>query len=153
MNFDPSKYKITASADYEVLDAEGNVIYLDDAQEVPWTITVASPGTKKAAKATFELKQLVSGDLLGQLKGKKGTKNEDSETTLRADFLMKITEGTNATNLVYEGKKGMDALRAIYLDPFMAHVATGLEAFHQNRGNFKADSPTNSPSTSATQPG
>lgn len=137
--FNPSKYKITERADFEVLDAEGNTIYLDEAQEKPWTITVASPGTKKAAKATFELKQAVSGDLFGQLKGKKSSKNEDSETVLRADFLMKITESTNADGLEYEGKTGMDALRAIYLDPFMAHVALGVEAFHQNRGNFKAD--------------
>lgn len=137
--FDPSQYRITESAEFEVLDAEGNVIYLDAAQEKPWTITVASPGTKKAAKATFELKQAVSGDLFGQLRGKKSGKNEDSETVLRADFLMKITEGTNAEGLTYQGKTGTDALRAIYLDPFMAHVATGLEAFHQNRGNFKTD--------------
>lgn len=151
--FDPTPYKMTERADYEVVDAEGETIYLDKAQTIPWTITVASPGTKKATKATFELKQAVSGDLFGQLKGKKSSKNEDSETTLRADFLMKITESTNATNLVYEGKTGMDALRAIYLDPFMAHVATGVEAFHQNRGNFKMGSATSSPSMSATQPG
>lgn len=153
MNFDPSKYKITASADFEVLDAEGNVIYLDEDQTTPWTITVASPGTKKAAKAAFDMKQAVSGDLFGQLRGKKSAKNEESETVLRADFLMKITEGTNAGNLVYEGKTGMDALRAIYLDPFMAHVAIGVESFHQNRGNFKQGSATSSPSTSDTSHG
>lgn len=149
---DASKHKITERADFEVLDAGGDVIYLDDGV-TPWTITVASPGTKKATKAAFELKQAVSGDLFGQLKGKKSSKNEDSETILRADFLMKITESTNAGNLVYEGKTGMDALRAIYLDPLMAHVAEGVEAFHQNRGNFKQGSATSSPNTFGIQPG
>lgn len=150
--FNPSKHKITERADYEVLDASGDIIYLDDG-ETPWTITVASPGTKKAAKAAFDMKQAVSGDLFGQLKGKKSGKNEDSETILRADFLMKITESTNADGLEYEGKTGMDALRAIYLDPFMAHVPLGLERFHENRGNFKQGSATSSPSTSDTSHG
>lgn len=149
MQFDPSKYKITASAEYQVEDAQGNVIYLDEAQTQPWTITVASPGTKKAMKAAHELKQATSGELFGQLKGRKSSKKEDSDSILRADYLMKVTESTNADNLVYEGKTGMDALRAIYLDPFMAHVAAGLEAFHLDRGNFSAESGKVSENTSA----
>lgn len=153
MQFDPSKYKITASAAYEVTDAEGNVIYLDEAQENPWTITFASPGTKKAMKALHELKQAQSGDLLGQLRGRKSSKSEASESILRADYLMKVTESTNAENLVYEGKLGMDALRAIYLDPFMAHVAGGAESFQTNMGNFSGASEKSSASTSATVPG
>ena len=150
MQFDPSKYKITASAEYEVTDAEGNVIYLDEAQEKPWTITVASPGTKKAMKALHELKQAQSGDLLSQMRGRKSSKNEASESVLRADYLMKVTESTNAENLVYEGKTGMDALRAIYLDPFMAHVASGLETFQVSMGNFSGASEKSSENTSAT---
>lgn len=153
MQFDPSKYKITASAEYEVTDAEGSVIYLDEDQTTPWTITVASPGTKKAMKALHELKQAQSGDLMGQLRGRKSSKNEASETVMRADYLMKVTESTNAENLVYEGKTGMDALRAIYLDPFMSHVAAGLESYQVNLGNFSAASKKDSESTSATSLG
>lgn len=151
--FDPSKYKITASAEYEVLDAEGNVIYLDEAETKPWTITVASPGTKKAAKAVFDIEQAKTQDLKATVHGRKSKKDENSNNQLRAEFLMKITESTNADNLTYEGKTGLDALRAIYLDPFMAHVAEGVEKFHFNRGNFSADSEMNSQNTSGTSLG
>lgn len=153
MQFDPSKYKITASAEFEVLDANGEIIYLDEEQTKPWTITVASPGTKKAMKAEHEKRQAVQGDIFGQMKGRKSSKNENSDNMLRADFLMKITEGTNADNLFYEGKTGMDALRAIYVDPLMSHVPAALEAFHNDRGNFSAESVKNLPSTSATSHG
>lgn len=151
--FDPSKYKITTSAEYEVVDAAGQVIYLDDAQTVPWTITVASPGTKKALKAQHELKQATSGDLLTQMKGRKSSRNEDSETNLRADYLMKVTEGTNAVNLTYAGKTGLDALRAIYLDPLMMHVPKGLDVFHSELGNFTGDSVKTASSTPDTSHG
>jgi hypothetical protein len=137
MQFDPSKYRISESAEFEVLDAEGNVIFLDpETRETPWTITVASPGTKKARAAFLERQRALEGDVVNRFKGKKSTQDEDSAGKLRADFLMKIVEGTNAEGLTYNGKTGLDALREIFLDPYMAHVAVGLENFHDNRGNF-----------------
>lgn len=151
--FDPSKYKMTASADIEISDVKGNTIFIDDAGETPWTITVCSPGVAKATKAAFEYKQAISGDLLAQSRGAKSKSSEQAERVLRADFLMKITEGTNAEGLTYDGKTGMEALRAIYLDPFMDHVTTAVDTGHHKRGNFSADSSTASSSTSATQPG
>ena len=135
--FNPSKYRITEQADFEVLDADGDIIFLDEEKTKPWTITVYSPGTKVALKATHELKEAISGDLVGQMKGRKSKQDEGSAIRLRADFLMKITIRTNAEDLEYEGQTGMDALKAIYLDPFMGHVPAGLEAFHGDKGNFK----------------
>lgn len=134
--FDPSKYRISESADFEVQDAEGNVIYLDDEQEKVWTITVASPGTKKAMAAMHKRQQFVQGDAMGRLKGKKSKSNENTDLELRADFLMAIVEGTNAEGLTYKDKTGMDALRAIFLDPYMSHVSVALDNFHNSQANF-----------------
>jgi hypothetical protein len=134
--FDPSKYRITESAAYEVLDAEGNIIYLDEAEETPWTITVASPGTKKAMAALHKRQKFMEGDLFSRAKGKKSKTDESTAVQLRADFLMEIFEGTNADGFTYDGKTGTDGMRAMFLDPFMSHVSIGLENFHNNQGNF-----------------
>lgn len=144
MEFNPAQYRITESAEFEVPDAQGNIIYLDAEQTKPWTITVASPGTKRALRARKELEDAAQGDLFGQMKGRKSKKDEESDIRLRAEFLSKITMSTNADNLVYNGATGMDALKAIYLDPFMQHVAIGLDGFHGDRGNFAPGSQTNS---------
>lgn len=141
--FNPSKYRMTETADYEVVDAKGDIIYLDEACEKPWTITVDSPATKRALKAKHDLTEAASGDLIGQMKGKKSKKDEESDIRMRADFLVKITRSTNAEGLEYNGKTGLDALREIYLDPFMNHVAAGLDKFHNESGNFTAPSATN----------
>lgn len=132
--FDPSKYRINETADYEVLDAKGDAITLGNGQT--WTITVASPGTNKAMRAKDKLQKATKGDMFAQMAGKKSKRDEMSETRDTADFLVAITESTNAEGLTYDGKTGMDALRAIYLDPFMGHVADGLQAFFNDRGNF-----------------
>ncbi|KAK1548909.1 hypothetical protein Q3G72_017525 [Acer saccharum] len=98
--FDPSQYKMTSSADIEILDVSGNTIFLDENREVPWTITVCSPGVTKATKAAFEYKQAISGDLLAQSRGAKSKSSDVAERQLRADFLMKITEGKLQRGLV-----------------------------------------------------
>lgn len=134
MSFNPGKYKISESSDYEVTDANGNVIMLEDGN--PWTITVASPGTRKAMRATHEYQKAQKGDVFAQMTGKASKRDEMDDVKDRATFLMAITEGTNAADLEYEGKTGMDALRAIYLDPLMGHVAIGLDKYHTDRGNF-----------------
>lgn len=132
--FDPSKYRINETADFEVVDAKGDAIVLENGQQ--WTIAVASPGTNKAMRAKDKLKKATQGDLMSQMAGKKSKRDELAETRDTADFLMAITESTNADGLTYNGKTGMDALREIYLDPFMGHIADGLQAFFNDRGNF-----------------
>lgn len=151
--FDPSSYKMTASADIEILDLNGNTIFIDDADTIPWTIKVCSPGVAKATKAAFEYKQAISGDLLAQSRGAKSKSTEQAERVLRADFLMKVTESTNAADLTYDGKSGMDALRAIYLDPLMDHVTTAVDTGHHKKGNFSADLSKDSSTMSAMQLG
>lgn len=136
MSFNPSKYRISETAAYEVVDAKGDAILLEDGN--PWTITVASPGTKKAMRAAHKMQQARSGDVSALLTGKASKRDEMDDIKDRATFLAEITEGTNAADLEFEGKTGLDALRAIYLDPFMGHVAIGLQKFHDDRGNFYA---------------
>lgn len=136
MSFNPSKYKISESASFEVPDAKGDVIVLDNGG--PWTITVASPGTRKAMKAAHEYQQATKGDLFAQMAGKVSKRDELSDTKDRAKFLMDITEATNAEGLEYEGKTGNEALRAVFLDPLLGHIAIGLEKFFNDRGNFYA---------------
>lgn len=148
--FDPSNHRIGETGTYEVLDAEASPIYLDDSEDTPWTITVASPGTKKAKRAEFKRQQAAQGALFTSIKGKKSGQDEMSETKSRADFLMEIVESTNADGLTYQGKTGLDALRAVFMDPYMEHVAIGLQNFYNDRGNFKTDASTISSNTSAT---
>lgn len=143
MNFNPSKYRISETAEFEVPDANGEIILIDDGVDEhgkpktkPWTITVASPGTKKAMRALHQMQQSKVGDLTAQMKGQASKRDEMDDTKDRAKFLLAITEGTNVEALEYDGKTGLDALHAIYMDPFMGHVAQGLEKFFSDRGNF-----------------
>ena len=136
MSFNPSKYRITETLDVEVPDAKGNTIMLENGQ--PWTITIDSPGTKEAMRAAHELQQSAKGDLVSQMQGKTSKRDEMDDVKELAKFLMAITKGTNAPDLEYEGKTGMDALRTIYLDPFMGHVPIFLKKTHDDRGNFYA---------------
>jgi hypothetical protein len=136
MSFNPSKYKIAEEGTCEIPDAKGEVILLDNGQ--PWTITVASPGTKEAMRALHEYQKAQKSEVFSQMAGKKSTRDEMDEIKDRAKFLMAITRGTNAEGLEYEGKTGNEALRAIYMDPLMGHVAAAVDKYHTDRGNFYA---------------
>lgn len=145
MSFNPSKYRISETADFEVPDAKGNPILLDDGVDEkgqpkykPWTITLASPGTKEAMRAAHEMQQAAKGDLFSQMSGKQSKRDEMDEVKDLAKFLMAITKGTNADGIEYDGKTGLEALRAMYLDPYMGHVAAFLKKSHDDRGNFYA---------------
>jgi hypothetical protein len=86
--------------------------------------------------ALHERQKFMESDIFNRAKGKKSKTDENTAIELRANFLMKIVEGTNAEGLVYNGKTGMDALREIFMDSHMSHVSVGLENFHNNQGNF-----------------
>lgn len=144
--YDFSALEITDSGSYQVTDARGN--------DVPGLlIQVASPGTKKAVAAQFKRDENRNARVMGAATGLKSKRTVDDDLRERADFLMAITEGCSKPNIAYKGKTGLDAIRAMYLEPKLSHIADGVEKFHYDRGNFSTDSSPASSSTSAMQPG
>ena len=141
--FDLNKLEIQDSAKYHVTDAKGDPQYEG---ETPITITIASPGTKKAAKAVFKRDEARSARVLGSMAGKTSKRTEIDEAKERADFLVDITESLDGFE--YPG-----GARAIYMNPKLGHIAEGVEKLFNDRGNFSADSAINSSNTSAMLPG
>lgn len=148
--FDLSQLEISDSAIYQITDARGNDVVVDGK---PLTLTIASPGTKKAVSAQFKRDEARSARLVGTMGGVKSKRTAEDEQRERADFLMAITEGCSHADVSYNGKTGMDALRAMFMEPKLGHVADGAEKFHGDRGNFFAGSANSSASTSAMLPG
>lgn len=142
--FDIKKLAIQDSAQYTVTDAAGDPQY--DEQDNPITITVASPGTKKAVRAQFKRDEARSARVIGQMGGKTSKRTENDDLAERADFLAAVTESL-------DGFDFPGGPRALYMDPTLGHIADGVEKFYNDRGNFSAKSPTNSSNTSDTQLG
>lgn len=146
MEINLSSLEITESGQYQVVDARGN--------DVPgFFIQVASPGTAKAVAAQFKRDENRNARVMGAAAGLKSKRNAQDDLRERADFLMAITDGCSATNLTYKGKTGLSALREMYMEPKLGHIADGVEKFHYDRGNFSTDSSPSSSNTSDTQPG
>lgn len=141
--FDLTKLEIKDEAKYHVTDAKGDPQYDGDQ---PITITLASPGTKKASKASFKRDQARSSRVLGEMGGKTSKRTEVDEMKERAEFLAEISESLDGFE--YPG-----GARALYMNPKLGHITDGVEKFFNDRGNFSADSSTTSSNTSATQPG
>lgn len=149
-SFDFAALEITDSGEYQVVDARGNDVAIDGR---PFTITIASPGTKKAVAAQFKRDESRSARVMGTVAGLKSKRTADDDLRERADFLMAITEGCSHANVTYKGKTGMDALRAMYMEPKLGHIADGAEKYHYERGNFAPGSSASSSSSPVTQPG
>lgn len=150
MDFDFSSLEIGDSAPYQVTDARGNDIVIGGA---PLTLQIASPGTKKAVAAQFKRDENRNARVMGAAAGMKSKRTSDDELRENAEFLMAITEGCSHPNIGYKGKTGLDAIRAMYMEPKLGHVADGVLKFHYDRGNFAPDSSPSSSSTSGMQPG
>lgn len=150
MEFDFASLEIKDTGEYQVTDARGNDVAIDGR---PFTITVASPGTKKAVAAQFKRDESRSARVMGAAAGIKSKRTADDDLRERADFLMAITEGCSHTNIVYKGQTGLQALRAMYMEPKLGHVADGVEKYHHERGNFAPDSSLASSNMSGMQPG
>lgn len=142
--FDISKLEITDSGKHQVTDAKGEVQY-DEAGN-PITITVVSPGTKKAAKAQFKRDEARSARVLGAMGGKTSKRTEDDEIKERAAFLAEVTESLDGFD--YPG-----GAKALYSNLKLGHIADGVEKFFNDRGNFSADSVSVASNTSDSQPG
>lgn len=153
--FDINKLEIQDSAKYHVTDAKGDPQYDNHPTEVdkdgkpvqvPITITVASPGTKKAVKAQFKRDENRNARVLGSMAGKTSKRTETDELAERAQFLADITDSLDGFD--YPG-----GAKALYMNPKQGHIADGVEKLFNDRGNFCADSATPSSSSSASMPG
>lgn len=140
MTFDINKLAIADSADWHVTDAAGNPQYLDDKQTKPVTITVISPGTKKAAAAEFKRNEARSARVMGAMAGKTSKRTEVDEINERAAFLAEIAGQLN-------GFEFPGGAKALYQNLPLGHIADGVEKFYGERGNFIGGSPTTSPNT------
>lgn len=144
MKFDINKLAITDTAKYHVTDAKGEPQY-DDAGN-PITITIVSPGTKKAARAQFKRDDARSQRVLGSMAGKTSKRTEVDEIAERAQFLADVTESL-------DGFDFPGGPKALYSELPLGHIADGVEKFFNDRGNFSKDSANSSSNTSGTQPG
>lgn len=156
--FDINKLAITDSAKWHVTDAKGEPQYytpmvydtnnnqVPAKEQLPVTITIASPGTKKAAKAQFARDELRSARVLGSMAGKTSKRTEVDDIAERAQYLAAITESL-------DGFEFPGGPLALYKTLPLGHIADGVEKFHNDRGNFSADSVSSSPNTSGMSPG
>ncbi len=141
--FDINKLAITDSAKYHVTDAKGEPQYDG---ETPITITIASPGTKKAARAQFKRDEARSARVIGAMGGKTSKRTEQDEIKERAEFLAEITESL-------DGFDFPGGAKALYATLPLRHIADGVEKFFNDGGNFSADSVSDASNMSGTQPG
>lgn len=141
--FDITKLAIKDTAEFHVTDAKGKPQFNG---ETPITITVHSPGTKKAAQAQFAKQSKAMDRLTAGMGGKTEARTEEQDRQERADFLAEVTASLNG----FEFHGGAAAL---YKNPKLRFVADGVEKFYNDMGNFAPDSDANVSNMSATQPG
>lgn len=141
--FDINKLAITDSAKWHVTDAAGKPQYDGD---TPITITIHSPGTKKAAQAQFDYAKKRSERSMRQLGGAAVVWTEADERRERAAFLAEITISLDG----FEYRGGAPAL---YADIKLPHIADGVQKIFNELGNFAPGSSASSSSSPVTQPG
>lgn len=144
--FDITALEISDSGKYHVTDAKGNPQYADKAQTLPITITIASPGTKKAAKAQFKRDEARNARVMGAMAGKNSKRTEADEIAERAAFLAEITESLD--NFDYPGGSV-----ALYKNIKLGHIADGVDKYFGDRGNFYEVPESDSSNTSDSSPG
>lgn len=141
--FDINSLDIADSAKWHVTDAAGKPQYDGDK---PITITIHSPGTKKAAQAQFDFAKKRQERSMKQLGGVTVAWTEADERRERAAFLAEITISLDG----FEYRGGAPAL---YADIKKPHIADGVQKTFNELGNFNSVSLPDSSSTSDTQPG
>ncbi len=135
--FDMKQLEIADTAVYYVTDAKGKPQF-DGA--VPLTITILSPGVKKASAAKFAFEKKRSERAFTKLAGKDDGMSEAEERRERAEFLAEIT--AECAGFQYPG-----GFAALYANPKLQHIADGVEKLFSDRGNFTQSSATESPSS------
>lgn len=141
--FDLDSIAISDSAKWHVTDAKGKPQYDG---ETPITITIHSPGTKKAAQAQFDYAKKRQERTMQQIGGKAVVWTEADERRERAEFLSEIT-------ISLDGFQYRGGAPAMYSNIKLPHVADGVQKTFNELGNFSDDSVTDALSMSVTQPG
>lgn len=141
--FDLDSIAISDSAKWHVTDAKGKPQYDG---ETPITITIHSPGTKKAAQAQFDYAKKRQERTMQQIGGKAVVWTEADERRERAEFLSEIT-------ISLDGFQYRGGAPAMYANIKLPHIADGVQKTFNELGNFSADSVTDASSMSVTQPG
>lgn len=141
--FDIDTLDITDSAKWHVTNAAGVPQYDGDK---PITITIHSPGTKKAAQAQFDYAKKRQERSMKQLGGGTVVWTEADERRERAAFLSEITISLDG----FEVRGGAPAL---YADIKKPHIADGVQKTFNDLGNFNSVPSVDSSSTLVTQPG
>jgi hypothetical protein len=150
MTFDFSQLELVDTFEHQVVDARGNDVKIDG---VPFTITLASPGTPEAVAAQFKMDEARSARTFASMAGTKAKRTAKDELRERADFLMAVTKSTSVPAVAYKGKVGLAAIEQMYLEPKLGYIARNALKAHNDEGNFAADSQTSYANTSDTQPG
>lgn len=141
---------IEPTGKFKVKDAAGNTVYQDDGA-TPLTITVHSPGTKTYQAALHSYTEKKSGGLSAIINGKENKRDADADAKDLAVFLAAVTISFDGFD--YEGRIGNAAYRAAYEDVEIGHVASDLNKYLGDRGNFLPEQATTSSDSSASQPG
>lgn len=141
--FDLDSIAISDSAKWHVTDAKGKPQYDG---ETPITITIHSPGTKKAAQAQFDYAKKRQERTMQQIGGKAIVWTEADERRERAEFLSEIT-------ISLDGFQYRGGAPAMYANIKLPHIADGVQKTFNELGNFSADSVIDASSMSGMQPG
>lgn len=140
------KLAINPTGDFIVRDARGEIV---EENGTPWTITVHSPGTKPYQKAKHAYDEKRSNSVASLMTGKGDSKRGvDDDIRDVAEFLAAVTISFNGFD--YEDKRGYEAYKAAYMDIEIGHVASDLNKYLGDRGNFLPPKQTDSSSTSDT---
>jgi len=138
------KLAIMSTGVFPVRDARGETAVGEDG--TPWTITHHSPGSKQFQKAKHAYDEKRSNSLSSLVTGKDSKRTAEDEAREVAEFLAAVTISFDGFD--YEGKRGYEAYKAAYMDLEIGHVATDLNKFMGDRGNYLPPKPTDSSSTS-----
>lgn len=143
------KLAIESTGTMLVRDAAGELV---EENGVQWGITFHSPGTKPFQKAKHAFDEKRSNSITAMMTGKSDSKRtaEDDNREL-AEFLAAVTVSLNGFD--YEGGKGYEAIKAMYADLEIGHIAIDANKFLGDRGNFVKAKQTTSPDTSDKLPG
>ena len=128
--FDIDSIAISDSTKWHVTDAKGKPQYDGD---TPITITIHSPGTKKAAEAQFNYAKKRQERSLQQIGGKTVEWKESDERRERAEFLAEIT-------ISLDGFQYRGGAPALYSNIKLPHIADGVQKTFNELGNFSSNS-------------
>lgn len=133
MTFNLRTLAIAQTADMPVRDATGDPQF-DDAGQ-PITITLHSPGSKVFLRAKYAMEERQNTRTLARMQGKGDKQSAEDKVRERAEFLASVTVSIN--NAGFDDQVGHEAMKSLYADITLGHIADDADKFLGDRGNFK----------------